>query len=356
MSLTPEEISELTDEVSLWFTQDYISVGLWTFYFYHYLTTLGEEVSTIWPQKWRTGKILFLLLRYIPICYIVLAVLLQLRIHIDLTPKVCQRVYIAEATVIRRVGIYGAEVVILLCLHALLGARRRYLALLILIYMGLTIPVIILANRLDSEVSRAIPLSELDQELGYGCTWEGDLSPNIVKIEVIVGYISLAKATSMAILMISVFLVRYRNTTGTLLHVLRRDSGVHLFSLIALRLFAAVAGSFAELLGFYNIPDAIVISGQYTISPILACRLLLNMRKSEDPGVQKSVSSLLFGPPVPGDNSEDNDDDEPTGIPLRPVRRYAGLGRQGDAKGGAARRDAEAEVGTDPVAENNEGL
>ncbi|KAF6745186.1 hypothetical protein DFP72DRAFT_1091777 [Ephemerocybe angulata] len=94
MSLTPEEIAELTDEVSLWFTQDidnerkYIAFGFYTLYLYHYLTTLGEEVSIIWPQKWRTGAILFILLRYLPICYIILAILMELRIHMDLTPKV----------------------------------------------------------------------------------------------------------------------------------------------------------------------------------------------------------------------------------------------------------------------------
>ncbi|KAF5331226.1 hypothetical protein D9611_013150 [Ephemerocybe angulata] len=121
----------------------------------------------------------------------------------------------------------------------------------------------------------------------------------------------------------------------------------------AYRLASALTSRFAELLGFYNIPSAILSSAQETVVPILACRLLLNMRKTEDPGVQKSVSSLLFGPPVPGDNSEDNDDDEPVGIRLRPVRRFAGLGRQGDVKGGTARRDAEAEVGTILASEGN---
>ncbi|KAF6745187.1 hypothetical protein DFP72DRAFT_1091782 [Ephemerocybe angulata] len=196
-----------------------------------------------------------------------------------------------------------------------------------------------------------MPLSKLDQELGYGCTWAGDLSPNTMKMTGIAGYISLAKATSMAILMLSVFLVRYRNTTGTLLRVLRRDSGLHIFSLIALRLSSAVTRSLQELLGFYSIPDIIVVSAQNTVMPILACRLLLNMRKTGDPGVQKSISSLLFGPPVPGDNSEVNNDDEPTGIPLRAVQRFAGLRRQGDAKGGTA-----SEVGAIPGAEENGGL
>ncbi|KAF6743914.1 hypothetical protein DFP72DRAFT_931080 [Ephemerocybe angulata] len=354
MSLTPEEIEELTDEISIWFTQDYISLGFWTFYFYQYLTTLGEEVSTIWPQKWRTGKNLFLLLRYTPICYIILAILMELRIHMDLTPKICQGVDTANTLVIRRVISYGAEVVILVCLHALLGARRRYLALLISIYTSLTVTMAILGSWQDFKASRALPLSELDQELGYGCTWAVDLSSDVVNLAAIPGYINLAKAASMAILMLSVFLVRYRKKTGTLLYILRRDSGLHIFSFIAFRLFAALVGTFQQSLGAFNIPDAVLGGGQYTVFPILACRLLLNMRKSEDPDVQKTVSSLLFGAPVPGDNSEDDDGDDPTGIPLEPARRYAGLGRQGDAKGGTARRDAEAEEGTVPVAENNE--
>ncbi|KAF6744085.1 hypothetical protein DFP72DRAFT_1095714 [Ephemerocybe angulata] len=267
MSLSPEKVAELTEGVSGWFTQDYTMLGFNTFFLYHYLTTLAEEDSTIWPQKWRTGKILFLLLRYTPICYIILEIFLELRIHMDLTPQVCQGVYISNVLGIGRVILLGAEVVILLCLHALLGARRRYLALLIFIYA----------------VESSLVMKK------------------------------------------------------------------------ALRLFTAVTGSFGELLGFYSIPDTLAIDAQHTVMPILACRLLLNMRKTEDPSVQKTVSSLLFGAPGPGDDSEDNDD-EPTGISLGPVQRYAGLGRQGDAKGGMARRDAEAEVGTVPVAENNEGL
>ncbi|KAF6743902.1 hypothetical protein DFP72DRAFT_931052 [Ephemerocybe angulata] len=355
MSLSPEDVADLTEEISIWYMQDYIQLGFWTLYLYHYPTTLVEEVSTIWPQKWRTGKILFFLLRYTPILYLVLRILTDLRTHIDLTPKVCQGMAVACAFVIGRVTIYGAEVVILLCLHALLGARRRYLALMILIYTGSTIAAIILSSRWDSEGSRTIPRSKLDQELGYGCTWAGAPSSDAIKLGTIAGYINLGKVTSVAILMLSVFLVRYRSTTGTLLHVLRRDSGVHIFSLTALRLTSAVIGNLQESLGFYNIPTAILNSGQYAVIPILACRLLLNMRKSEDPGVQKTVSSLLFGAPVPADDSEDDDDDEPTGISLGPVRRYAGLGRQGDAKGGMARRDAEAKVGAVPVAEENGG-
>ncbi|KAF6743927.1 hypothetical protein DFP72DRAFT_1097724 [Ephemerocybe angulata] len=157
----------------------------------------------------------------------------------------------------------------------------------------------------------------------------------------------------MAVLMLSVFLVRYRKTTGTLLHVLRRDSGLQIISIIAFRVFAALVNASQPSLGFYNIPGVIEGSARYTVLPILACRLLLNMRKTEDPGVQKSVSSLLFGAPVPADNSKDNDNDKPTGIPLRPVRRYAGLGRQGDAKGGTARHGEETEAGAIPGAEEN---
>ncbi|KAF6743900.1 hypothetical protein DFP72DRAFT_1079317 [Ephemerocybe angulata] len=105
MGLTPDEIAELTDEISLWFTQDYIALGFWSFYLYHYLTTLAEEVSTIWPQKWRTGKILFLLLRYIPICCMTLAIFMELRIHMDLTPKVCHGVNIAYTAADIDIGI-----------------------------------------------------------------------------------------------------------------------------------------------------------------------------------------------------------------------------------------------------------
>ncbi|KAF5335548.1 hypothetical protein D9611_012188 [Ephemerocybe angulata] len=65
-----------------------------------------------------------------------------------------------------------------------------------------------------------------------------------------------------------------------------------------------------------------------SVVPILANRLLLNMWRTEDPGVRKTVSSILFDPPRPEEDSEDDDEgfgDRPiemdSALPLRDTRR-----------------------------------
>ncbi|KAF5339751.1 hypothetical protein D9611_009133 [Ephemerocybe angulata] len=44
-----------------------------------YLTTLEEEISIIWPQKWRKGKMLFLIIRYNPFVLTLLVLIDNLR-------------------------------------------------------------------------------------------------------------------------------------------------------------------------------------------------------------------------------------------------------------------------------------
>ncbi|KAF6741405.1 hypothetical protein DFP72DRAFT_1115744 [Ephemerocybe angulata] len=153
-------------------------------------------------------------------------------------------------------------------------------------YLGLTLEVNLMQIGLFEEMSRTLPLSELDRELGYACTWEGTTSSATAKKLVMAGYISLAKAL----------------------------------------LF---------LMGVLNV----------SVVPILANRLLLDMWRTEDPGVRKTVSSILFDPPRPGEDSED-DDEEFGARPIEMVH-YEGLGRrrapaeiEGASQGGAGKTQA----------------
>ncbi|KAF6749995.1 hypothetical protein DFP72DRAFT_851971 [Ephemerocybe angulata] len=197
---------------------------------------------------------------------------------------------------------------------------------------------------------RALPLAEFDRELGYACTWAGGLSSANANKNAIAGYISLAKALCIFALVLFIFLVRYRDQAGTfkLFYVLRRDSGVYILSL-------AVISSGNFKLGWFSIPDEILGGLNYAVIPVLANRLLLNIWRTEDPEVRKSVSSILFDPPRPGEDSED-EDEEFGDSPIEMVR-YEGLGRR---RAPAAREESEGTpqggTGVTQAAENGEGV
>ncbi|KAF6755627.1 hypothetical protein DFP72DRAFT_1067435 [Ephemerocybe angulata] len=306
---------------------DTLKVGFQTFFVYYYLTTVATEVNLMWPRRWRWGKALFLVNRYFPMMSYAPNVLTGFRVHIILAPKACMINRIFQLAVYR-VCNYSAEVALLLCLHALLGARPLYLTAIMATYLALTLGMNIMQIGYLLETSRIVPLSKFDRELGHACTSPGLLlSANVQKVA-ISGYISIAKAFCIFALALFIFLVRYRNQAGTcnLLHVLRRDSGIYILSLAAIRLSTGVVGAFRLKLGLLNIPDDILVELNGVAVPILANRLLLNMWRTQDPEVRKTVSSILFDPPHPGEDSED-DDEEFRDRPIEMVR-YEGLGRR----------------------------
>lgn len=77
---------------------------------------------------------------------------------------------------------------------------------------------------------------------------------------------------------------------------------------------------------------------------MLACRLLLEIRKSADTTVRTAISTILFNPPWTGDETKENFDDDAHERPQEMVR-FQGLGRRRAADGGEVNQDAE--VGTD---------
>ncbi|KAF6745222.1 hypothetical protein DFP72DRAFT_926397 [Ephemerocybe angulata] len=282
---------ELSEKVTVWVTQDYISVAFYCFYGYYYLITLPEETRTIWPQKWRTGKALFVILRYMPIAAIAATMLTDMRVYLVITPEIC-RCLALSIEVAYRLHSYASEVTLLLCLYALLGARQRYLLLLIGLYLGSSIGILVPQIKYIRESTQAVPNDQFSQELGYACSWK-PLSQGIIAEIKAVLYFSLAKACCLSGFVILVIYVRYRSQTGTLFTVLRRDGGIHLLSLIAARLIAKITD-------FLNptspLLETCLARFQDAVIPILACRLLLNIHCMEDPGVQSIVSSILFQP------------------------------------------------------------
>ncbi|KAF6755517.1 hypothetical protein DFP72DRAFT_1045352 [Ephemerocybe angulata] len=356
MSLTPDEISEVISSFSQSQRLEYILVGFQTFFLYYWPTTVATEVNLIWPRRWRWGKALFLINRYFPMMDHVANILTSFRVYIVLAPKACTFIYGTFQLALLVVYSCSAELTLLLCFHALLGARSMYLAPIMATYLALTLGVHVMQIGLYAEASRTLPLSEVDRELGYACTWAGKISTASQNKRIIAGYISLAKALCIFALVLFIFLVRYRSQAGTfkLFHVLRRDSGVCILLLTAIRLSGALLGAFQPRFIWYDIPAIILDGLNRSVVPVLANRLLLNMWRTQDPEVRKTVSSLLFDPPRPGEDSDD--DDEEFGD--RPVElvRYEGLGRRRAPTREANERVPQRGAGAKLAVENGDGV
>ncbi|KAF6750711.1 hypothetical protein DFP72DRAFT_508578 [Ephemerocybe angulata] len=258
MTLSPEELAALASDVSIWIVQDYIELSLLCFYLYYYLTTLHEEVSAIWPQKWRTGKILFLLIRYTPLVFTLQGAMYDLRTHATFPAEVCG--FLGIFTYITsRVAIIASEVALLFCLHALLDARFRYVVLIAATYWVLTIGnIIALMPRYItySKMIKVLLVPQLDRELGYACTWISSTSGTMTW-DAISAFLSLIKAVCILALAIFIFFVRYRDQEGTLVAVIRRDGGFYIFTLTPIRLGAAISNALISKLGDFSIPNTV---------------------------------------------------------------------------------------------------
>ncbi|KAF6746099.1 hypothetical protein DFP72DRAFT_1175749 [Ephemerocybe angulata] len=90
------------------------------------------------------------------------------------------------------------------------------------------------------------------------------------------------------------------------------------------------------------------------VVPILANRLLLNIWRTQDPEVRKTVSSILFDPPRPGEDSED-DDEEFGASPIEMVH-YEGLGRRREPAKKETEGASQGGAGATQAVKNGEGV
>ncbi|KAF6741653.1 hypothetical protein DFP72DRAFT_1083335 [Ephemerocybe angulata] len=336
MSLAPEELAEIISHVHAYSVDEYISFGLYTacelWKCHYYTTTLAEEVSAIWSSRWRTGKVVFLLLRYAPLAWIALnspVIFKTYPVH-PLAVNVCTG-FLISSDATSRTALIVSEIVVLVCLHALLGTRYRHLALIMIVYVGLTVGIYVPQFNYIVATNKAGPVDQFHQELGYACGGgTPDITDPMMHGVVVAGYVGLAKGICMFLFALAVLISRRMHHGGSLMISIRRDSGVYIVSLALIRLGSAITNAFHLRLGFENVPGTL----QRIAIPMIASRLLLNMRKTEDPGVRSVVSTILFDTPR-SENSESQLEEggevwkgqDATGTGM-PMTEYAGIGRR----------------------------
>ncbi|KAF5320467.1 hypothetical protein D9611_010774 [Ephemerocybe angulata] len=354
MDLSPEDLAELSSTISIWIAQDYISLGFYCFYGYHYLTTLGEEVkyglSLSTPDPHQIPSDLDNVATEVADREDIIPTLeihgysLQhsgtTQVQTVFSLEVCSALWMGKA-VLYRIYSFASDLVLILCLHALLGAKRRYLALLVASLTAFTLGEIIPQAAYIEQGSRASPIDPLDEGLGYACTYGWAFTAEARRGDKVAIHLAVAQAAWMSALAVTILYMRFRRTRGgALTKILWRDGGLYFLSVTAIRLGISITVALKPRK--YNIPNAINSGLQTVVIPVLACRLLLNMRKSEDPGVCTAVSSLLFDPPsVTSGDSETGSSDNSTSDRAGEVGHYAGLGR----RRGAGKEKEEIEVG-----------
>ncbi|TEB28597.1 hypothetical protein FA13DRAFT_1793778 [Coprinellus micaceus] len=317
-------------------TIDWGSVAFYNLYIYYVLTTMAQEVSIILPQKWGQGKMLYGIIRYGTLIFIALQLIRDYRNYFSISPTACKVLYIA---CIRGIAYLACAFSLGLCLGALLRMKLIGVAAVCILSFG--VPFV---NGVIGLVSYfqypAEPISPLDTELGYPCYFPG--TESLMETTVLfVGrepraYMNMVANTLLAVLAIVALVTRYKEQSGGLVKVIRRDSGLHYLSLLVVGLASAVVQTRAVIAApeldaspvslLLDMANAVVI-------PILAQRLLINMRKVDYMGSEPFASKLLFAPPPPG--SEDDPEGDVEAIEM--TQEPHGLRRQGSTGGGSER-------------------
>ncbi|KAF6746358.1 hypothetical protein DFP72DRAFT_1076384 [Ephemerocybe angulata] len=284
--------------------QEYLLLSASTVLLYYYATTFEYEVcveepekerdvnilqvSRIWPQpSFRAGKILYLLARYGTILRIMCEILGFTPMGRQWNLGSCD--FLQRATTgFDVIAMAAAEATLWLCLFALLEGKRRYLILMATAFLAFIIPVQVLQGIFTMEL-RAIPPSELYMSRRYACEF-ADPSPRTIGYMVVATFIVLARTTAILIVAVITLIVRYRKQNNSLLNVIRREGGFYYMFAFLLNFIGAMIRT-----PTFPLKDNYGFMSGYCTFFIFADRLLLNMQRTNDPGTQEIVTTILFG-------------------------------------------------------------
>ncbi|KAJ3529338.1 hypothetical protein NMY22_g9037 [Coprinellus aureogranulatus] len=233
------------------------------------------------------------------------------RNYFVVTPAIC-KIWMLFCDAFHLLYSCSCDAALALCIGALLQAKGLYLAGIMMISIGPRIVSSIISLIADIQYP-AEPVSDFDKELGYPCympsgeQWDEFTIAYIGRdIQSYIGFVTTAVLSLLAGVAL---VVRYRGHNGRLVQVLRRDGGLYYIALAGIRFGLAIVRTpailaMSQLLSNPGYILMLVLS--YIGIPILAQRLMINLRKTDYIGSRPIASKLLFAPPPPG--SEDDED------------------------------------------------
>ncbi|TEB28588.1 hypothetical protein FA13DRAFT_1735429 [Coprinellus micaceus] len=262
MTMSPEQIQALSDAVAMWRLQECIYIAFYCLYVYYVLTTMAEEVSIIFPQRWNRGKMLYTIIRYGTIVLIALQFSRDYRNYFSISPMAC-KILATTYDAIRYAAYLACDFSLALCLSALLQVKSMYLVGIVTLSCG--IPFV---NAIISIVSGfqypAERVSLLDAELGYPCYFpsSGSWTEKTVRYSGrdIRSYVNLVATTLLAMLGIMTLVARYKGQGGVLVQVIRRDGGLNYLSLLVIRMVTAIIRT-----------PTVILASELEASPAYSC-------------------------------------------------------------------------------------
>ncbi|KAF6745795.1 hypothetical protein DFP72DRAFT_855980 [Ephemerocybe angulata] len=259
-------------------------------------------VSRIWPQPFKKlGKILFLITRYpqIPQLFIWLSWFLPSRGPWSL--KGCI-VLFELGTALEVLSIGCAEVSFWICLYALLEGKRKYFAIIVLVWLGFFIPIQTIqsmgfATYIDrtAQTAPAIERGPFDRAYGYSCRYANTPGTQAAKYELVTLYMALARTILFMIASVVVIFVRYRRR-NSLLTVIRRERGMYYICSSLVLFFACVIRTPGFPVENPYISRTVIKVLRNLAQYIFAERLLLQMQKTVYKTIraQTAMSTLVF--------------------------------------------------------------
>ncbi|KAJ3524141.1 hypothetical protein NMY22_g11133 [Coprinellus aureogranulatus] len=136
----------------------------------------------------------------------------------------------------------------------------------------------------------AVPLEPLDVVFGYPCAFTL-YDRRYLHLGTIASYLSLGFVLATTTAGLVTLVVRYRQQRNGLLSVIRREGGLYLVSSLILKVFLAVhATPHTNLADDYQVLWGLT----WILGNIFALRMLLLLRKIDDPGTRAVISSIAF--------------------------------------------------------------
>ncbi|KAJ3524355.1 hypothetical protein NMY22_g11037 [Coprinellus aureogranulatus] len=272
MSVPGEVIQVLHIERGLvWF-----GMGLVSVYVYHCLVTMDEEVRLIWSKSFTVGKSLYLLTKYSPIAVYGLQISMFTFSPSGYGYRTCKSIRVLESvttfvTLASADGMFWLDLptrippearfkgCIILCIYALLGAKRKYAWFLGVLFWVFAIPMLVLSCIFGFRTLGVVrERHHIYSILGDACIYRISGS-----LEYPMALVSLYLASTLVI--------RILYALSTILFF--KDGGYNYIY----RILWVVAERFDTFL-----------------APILSAALILNLRVIDNPSSKAVISALVF--------------------------------------------------------------